>query len=57
MARAGPKKAVWPRWDRVRPSHGDFINSAHELRTKTTLLLNKSRLFGQNERRKGTFQI
>ena len=35
--------------DRVRPSYGDFINSAGKMRIKTTLLLYKSRLFGQNE--------
>ena len=33
----------------LRPSYGDFINSACKMRTKTTLLLYKSRLFGQNE--------
>ena len=49
MARAGPEKAVRTCWDRVRPSYGDFINSAGNKRTKTTLLLYKSRLFGQNE--------
>ena len=49
MARACPEKAVRPCKDRVRPSYGDFINSAGKMRTKTTLLLYKSRLFGQNE--------
>ena len=52
MAQAGPEKAVRPCLDRVRPSYGDFIISAREMRTKTTLLLYKSRLFGENERRK-----
>ena len=33
----------------MRPSYGDFIDSAGKKRTKTTLLLYKSRLFGQNE--------
>ena len=33
----------------MRLSYGDFINSARKKRTKTTLLLYKSRLFGQNE--------
>ena len=33
----------------MRPSYGDFINSAGKKRTKTTLLLYKSPLFGQNE--------
>ena len=50
MARAGPEKAVRTCQDRVRPSYGDFINSARKMRTETTLLLYKSRLFGQNER-------
>ena len=50
MARAGPEKAVRTCQDRVRPSYGDFINSAPKMRTETTLLLYKSRLFGQNER-------
>ena len=49
MARAGPEKAIRPCEDRLRPSYGDFINSARKMRTKTTLLLYKSRLFGQNE--------
>ena len=49
MARAGPEKAVRHCSDRVRPSYGDFINSAGKKRTKTTLLLYKSRLFGLNE--------
>ena len=49
MARAGPEKAVRTCQDRIRPSYGDFINSAGKMRTKTTLLLYKSRLFGQNE--------
>ena len=49
MARARPEKAVRPCSDRVRPSYGDFINSARKMRTKTTLLLYKSWLFGQNE--------
>ena len=53
MARAGPEKAVRPCYDRVRPSYGYFINSARKTRTKTTLLLYKSRLFGQNEQRGG----
>ena len=39
MARAGPEKAVRPCWDRVRPSYGDLINSAREVRTKTVTLL------------------
>ena len=39
MARAGPEKAVRPCWARVRPSYGDFINSAREMRTKTVTLL------------------
>ena len=38
--------------DRVRSSYRDFINS--QMRAKTTLLLYKSRLFGQNEQ---TFRI
>ena len=42
MSRAGPEKAG-------RTSYGDFINSAGKMRTKTTLFLYKSRLFGQNE--------
>ena len=33
----------------MRTSYGDFINSAGKMRTKSTLLLYKSRLFGQNE--------
>ena len=31
MARAGPEKAVRTSWDCVRPSYGDFINSAREM--------------------------
>ena len=57
MARAGPEKAVRTCQDRVRPSYGDFINSARKMLTETTLSLYKSRLFGQNERRKWTFRL
>ena len=58
MARAGPEKAARLCWARVRPSYEDFINSAREMRTKTvTLLLYKSRLFGENELRNGSFRI
>ena len=57
MARAGPEKAVWTCQDHVRPSYGDFINSARKMRTETTLLLYKSRLCGQNERRRWTFRL
>ena len=39
MALAEPEKAVRPCYDRVRPSYGDFINSARKIRTKTALLL------------------
>ena len=35
----------------------DFINSVRKMQIKTTLLLNKSRFFGQNERRKWKFRI
>ena len=51
MAQAGPEKAVRPCWDRVQPSYGDFLNSF------AMKALYKSRLFGQNERRKWTFRI
>ena len=37
MARAGPEKAVQTCQDHVRPSYGDFINSARKMRTETTL--------------------
>ena len=57
MARAGPEKAVRTCQDHVRPSYGDFINSARKMRTETTLSLYKSQLFGQNERRKWTFRL
>ena len=57
MTRAGPEKAVRTCQDHVRPSYGDFINSARKMQTETTLLLYKSRLFGQNERRKWTFRF
>ena len=52
MARAGPEKAVRPCQDHVQSSYGDFINSTRKLQTKTILLLYKSRVFGQSERRK-----